>query len=69
MFYGTMLTVNFDEGTEYACYAGLVYPHLTPDDYVVSCDMAMMQMIKSRCADLIFRITSTARILQLKQEV
>jgi len=40
MFYGSILTVNFDEETEYFCRACIPYPHLTIDGYVTACDMA-----------------------------
>lgn len=40
IFYGSILTVNFDEKTEYACRACIPYPHLTIEGYVSSCDMA-----------------------------
>lgn len=40
VFYGSILTVNFDEKTEYFCRACIPCPHLTPDGYVTCCDMA-----------------------------
>ena len=40
IFYGSILTVNFDEETEYFCRACIPYPHLTIDGYVTACDMA-----------------------------
>lgn len=40
MFYGSILTVNFDEETELFCRSCLPSPHLTPDGYVTACDMA-----------------------------
>lgn len=40
IFYGSILTVNFDEETECACRACIPYPHLTIDGYVSACDMA-----------------------------
>lgn len=39
VFYGSMLTVNFDEKTEYFCRACIPYPHLTPDGFVSCCSM------------------------------
>ncbi len=40
MFYGSILTVNFDEESEYFCRSCLPSPHLTSDGYVTCCDMA-----------------------------
>lgn len=40
VFYGSILTCNFDERTQYACRACLPCPHLTADGYVSACDMA-----------------------------
>jgi len=40
IFYGSILTVNFDEETECACRACIPYPHLTIDGHVSACDMA-----------------------------
>ena len=40
VFYGSILTVNFDEETECACRACVPYPHLTIDGSVTACDMA-----------------------------
>ena len=45
MFYGSILTVNFDEETEYFCRACLPSPHLTTDGYVTCCDMAFSGMM------------------------
>jgi uncharacterized protein len=42
VFYGSILTVNFDERTEYFCRACLPCPHLTTDGYVSCCDMAFL---------------------------
>ena len=42
MFYGSILTVNFDEKTEYFCRSCLPSPHLTTDGYVSCCDMAFL---------------------------
>jgi len=39
IFYGSILSVNFDEGTEYFCRACVPYPHLTTDGFVTCCDM------------------------------
>lgn len=41
-FYSSVLVVNFDEKTEYACRACIPSPHLTTDGYVTSCDMAFL---------------------------
>lgn len=40
IFYGSILTVNFDERTEFFCRACIPYPHLTTDGFVTCCDMA-----------------------------
>jgi len=42
VFYGSILTVNFDERTEYFCRACLPVPHLTTDGLVSCCDMAFL---------------------------
>jgi uncharacterized protein len=42
VFYGSILTVNFDEKTEYFCRACLPNPHLTTDGFVSCCDMAFL---------------------------
>ena len=39
--YGSILTCNFDEKSEYSCRACLPVPHLTSDGYVSACDMAL----------------------------
>lgn len=41
IFYGSILTQNFDEKTIYNCSACLPMPHLTTDGYVSACDMAL----------------------------
>lgn len=41
VFYGSILTCNFDEKTHYNCRACLPVPHLTTDGYVSACDMAL----------------------------
>jgi len=53
MFYGSILTSNFDEETEYACRACIPYPHLTTDGYVTACDMAFVGS-DLKMADLIY---------------
>jgi hypothetical protein len=40
IFYGSILTVNFDEKTDLFCRACVPYPHLLPDGFVSCCDMA-----------------------------
>lgn len=40
IFYGSILTANFDEKVNIACRAMIPTPHLTPDGYVTCCDMA-----------------------------
>lgn len=41
MFYGSILTCNFDEDTDQHCRACLPCPHLTTDGFVSACDMAL----------------------------
>ena len=41
VFYGSILTCNFDEESKINCRACLPMPHLTTDGYVTSCDMAL----------------------------
>jgi radical SAM protein with 4Fe4S-binding SPASM domain len=41
IFYGSILTCNFDEDTSYNCRACLPAPHLTTDGFVSACDMAL----------------------------
>jgi radical SAM protein with 4Fe4S-binding SPASM domain len=45
VFYGSILTVNFDEHTELFCRSCLPSPHLTPDGFVSCCDMAFLGTI------------------------
>lgn len=40
VFYGSILSVNFDEQTEYFCRSCLPAPHLTTDGCITCCDMA-----------------------------
>ncbi|MDD3896899.1 MAG: SPASM domain-containing protein [Candidatus Peribacteraceae bacterium] len=40
VFYGSILSVNFDRATQHFCRACIPYPHLTPDGLVTCCDMA-----------------------------
>lgn len=42
IFYGSILSVNFDEKTERFCRSCLPSPHLTTDGYVSCCDMAFL---------------------------
>lgn len=53
LFYGSILTANFDEETKYACRACLPCPHLTTDGYVSACDMAC-NGTSSKMSDLIY---------------
>ena len=41
VFYGSILTCNFDEQTKHHCRACIPAPHLTTDCYVSACDMAL----------------------------
>ncbi len=42
VFYGSILTINFDEETELFCRACIPSPHLTTDGYVSCCDMSYL---------------------------
>jgi radical SAM protein with 4Fe4S-binding SPASM domain len=42
IFYGSILTINFDEETELFCRACIPSPHLTTDGHVTSCDMSYL---------------------------
>lgn len=53
IFYGSILSVNFDEETEYFCRSCIPYPHLTIDGYVSACDMAF-QGTNSAMNDLVY---------------
>lgn len=53
VFYGSILTANFDEETEYFCRSCIPYPHLTIDGYVSACDMAFCDT-DSAMKDLIY---------------
>jgi len=39
VFYGTIATMNFDEGVDIACRAMLPAPHITPGGFISSCEM------------------------------
>jgi len=53
LFYGSILSANFDEETECACRACIPYPHLTVDGHVSACDMAS-DWCNSKMAPLIY---------------
>lgn len=41
IFYGSFLSCNFDEESEYHCRANIPLPHFTTDGYISACDMAL----------------------------
>lgn len=42
IFYGSVLTMNFDEETDRHCRSCIPSPHLTTDGYVTNCDMGYL---------------------------
>lgn len=54
MFYGSILTCNFDEEIVYNCRACLPMPHLTTDGYVSACDMALFGKDKNPMSVFIY---------------
>ena len=42
IFYGSVLTINFDEKTDRHCRSCIPSPHLTTDGYVTNCDMGYL---------------------------
>ena len=54
IFYGSILTCNFDEETTYHCRACLPMPHLTTDGYVSACDMALFGEDNNHMSVLIY---------------
>lgn len=54
LFYGSILTCNFDEETDINCRACLPSPHLTTDGFVSACDMAMFGHNAGVMSDFIY---------------
>ncbi|MCK5015746.1 MAG: radical SAM protein, partial [Candidatus Peribacteraceae bacterium] len=54
MFYGSILTCNFNEDVSQSCRACVPLPHLTTDGYVSACDMALFGADKNHMQPLIY---------------
>lgn len=54
VFYGSFLSCNFDEESEYHCRACIPAPHLTTDGYISACDMALFGEDQNHMNPLIF---------------
>lgn len=54
MFYGSILTCNFDDTVNKHCRACLPVPHLTTDGFVSACDMALFGNDKNHMSKLIY---------------
>ncbi len=54
MFYGSILTCNFNDSVNRHCRACLPVPHLTTDGYVSACDMALFGKDKNHMSPLIY---------------
>lgn len=54
MFYGSILTCNFNDSVNKHCRACLPVPHLTTDGFVSACDMALFGKDKNHMESLIY---------------
>lgn len=54
MFYGSILTCNFNDLVNRHCRACLPVPHLTTDGFVSACDMALFGKDKNHMSPLIY---------------
>lgn len=54
MFYGSILTCNFNDSVNRHCRACLPVPHLTTDGFVSACDMALFGKDKNHMFPLIY---------------
>ncbi len=54
MFYGSILTCNFNDSVNKHCRACLPVPHLTTDGYVSACDMALFGEDRNHMSPLIY---------------
>lgn len=54
MFYGSILTCNFNDLVNKHCRACLPVPHLTTDGFVSACDMALFGKDKNHMSPLIY---------------
>lgn len=56
MFYGSILTCNFNDSVNKHCRACLPVPHLTTDGFVSACDMALFGKDKNHMSALIYGV-------------
>lgn len=54
MFYGSILTCNFNDSVNKHCRACLPVPHLTTDGFVSACDMALFGKDENHMSPLIY---------------
>lgn len=54
VFYGSILTCNFNDSVNKHCRACLPVPHLTTDGFVSACDMALFGKDKNHMSSLIY---------------
>lgn len=54
VFYGSILTCNFNDSVDKHCRACLPVPHLTTDGFVSACDMALFGKDKNHMSPLIY---------------
>lgn len=54
LFYGSILTCNFDEDSRQHCRACIPVPHLTSDGFVSACDMALFGDIPAPMSTFIY---------------
>lgn len=54
VFYGSILTCNFNDSVNRHCRACLPVPHLTTDGFVSACDMALFGKDKNHMSPLIY---------------
>lgn len=54
MFYGSILTCNFNDSVNKHCRACIPVPHLTTDGYVSACDMALFGRDRNHMSKLIY---------------
>lgn len=54
MFYGSILTCNFNDSVKKHCRACLPVPHLTTDGFVSACDMALFGKDQNHMSPLIY---------------
>jgi radical SAM domain protein len=54
VFYGSILTCNFNDSVNKHCRACLPVPHLTTDGFVSACDMALFGKDKNHMSPLIY---------------